>query len=50
MKNSDFIKMTTLGVYSIAFPVENIRQTLDEAVLDDCQNVKYEILKKSDDR
>ena len=45
MKNSDFIKMTTLGVYSIAFPVENIRQTLDEAVLDDCQNVKYEILK-----
>ncbi|MGR6980835.1 hypothetical protein ACUHGC_05355 [Testudinibacter sp. P27/CKL/0425] len=35
MNYSDYIKMTQIGVYSIAFPTANIVETLESAVLEE---------------
>lgn len=46
MKNSDLIQMTQCGVYSIAFPTDNLVETLDTATFETKENsLKVELLK-----
>lgn len=34
MKNSDFIKMTQCNIFSIKFPVDNVKEVLEKAQIE----------------
>lgn len=45
MNYQDYIKMTSIGIYSITFPTDNLVETLENATLADRGDVKFEIVK-----
>ncbi|WP_439235165.1 hypothetical protein [Lonepinella koalarum] len=44
MKNSDFIKMTSVSIYSMAFPTDKLVETLENAIFDTVNNQKFELI------
>ncbi|TYG34185.1 hypothetical protein FW755_03310 [Lonepinella koalarum] len=45
MKNSDFIKMTSVSIYSLAFPTDKLVETLENATFDTVNDEKLELIR-----